>query len=763
MNDQTNATTSRDYRETLFLPKTDFPMKAGLPHKEPEILKRWQAMDLYARLRVQSKGRDQFVLHDGPPYANGNIHIGTALNKILKDIVVRSQQMMGKDANYVPGWDCHGLPIEWKVEEEYRAKGRNKDAVPINEFRNECRAFAEHWKGVQSEEFQRLGVIGDWKNPYTTMSFAAEAQIARELMKFAMSGELYRGSKPVMWSVVEKTALAEAEVEYQDYTSDTIYVKFPVTGQAAADALAGASVVIWTTTPWTIPGNRAISFSPQIRYGLYRGDRRAAGQLGERRRPADSRRQARRRSLEGGAGGSLEPARRRRSARHRANAPIRCSGRGYDFAVPLLAGDHVTDDAGTGFVHTAPGHGHDDFDIWTANEPALRSRGIDTAIPFTVDADGFFTNDAPGFEGKRVLTDKGEKGDANEAVITALKDAGRSSPAARLKHQYPHSWRSKKPIIFRNTPQWFISMGDGEDGGLRARAMKAIGEVQCVPPAGQNRIRGMIEAKPDWVISRQRAWGVPITVFVNKETGEVIPGRGFARSGELNDRIAEAFESEGADCWFADGARRAFPRRSRRRRSRNGRRSTTFSMSGSNRARPMPSCSKQRADLHWPADVYLEGSDQHRGWFHSSLLEVVRDAGQGAVQGRHHPRLHHGRGRPQDVEVARQPGVAAGRHQAVGRRHPAPVGRLDRLRRRPAHRARRFSSPMSRATASSGTPSATSWARWPIGRTSSASPRSTCRSSNATSCTSSPCSTRPCSRATPSMTSSACSTRSRVS
>src|SRR5215217_2812513 len=269
MNDQPSAAASRDYRETLFLPKTDFPMKAGLPQKEPELLKRWQTMDLYRLLREASRDRRSFVLHDGPPYANGHIHIGTALNKILKDFVVRSRQMMGHDSNYVPGWDCHGLPIEWKVEEEHRAEGRDKDAIPINEFRARCRAFAEHWLTVQSAEFQRLGVIGDWKNPYTTMNFAAEAQIARELLKFAASGQLYRGSKPVMWSVVEKTALAEAEIEYQDYTSDTVWVKFPVTSPAFG-ALATASVVIWTTTPWTLPGNRAISFSPKISYGLYK-------------------------------------------------------------------------------------------------------------------------------------------------------------------------------------------------------------------------------------------------------------------------------------------------------------------------------------------------------------------------------------------------------------------------------------------------------------------------------------------------------------
>ena len=615
MNDKPDSA-ARDYRETLFLPKTSFPMKAGLPQKEPEILKRWQGMDLYARLRDSAKGHEKFILHDGPPYANGNIHIGTALNKVLKDVIVRSQQMMGKDANYVPGWDCHGLPIEWKVEEEYRAKGKNKDAVPINEFRKVCRAFAEHWKSVQSEEFQRLGVIGDWKNPYTTMSFKAEAQIARELMKFATSNQLYRGSKPVMWSVVEKTALAEAEVEYQDYTSDTIFAKFPVLKGEPKDA----SVVIWTTTPWTIPGNRAVSYSPKIAYGLYEvteapadnwakaGDRLIlADKLAEETFKASRVEQYKRlgdANLEGVV-----------ALAH----PLRSLG--YDFDVPLLAGDHVTDDAGTGFVHTAPGHGADDFDIWEASHAKLKAHGIKTEIPFTVDADGFFTEEAPGFKGKRVLTDKGEKGDANEAVIKALIDAGMLIARGRLKHQYPHSWRSKKPIIFRNTPQWFISMGEGEPDGLKAKALKAIDETIFVPPAGQNRLRGMIEARPDWVISRQRAWGVPITVFVYKATGLVLG------DPVVNERIADAFEKEGADAWFEEGARERFLKE-RVVDAKDWEKVDdildVWFDSGSTHAFVL----EQRPDLKWPADVYLEGSDQHRGWFHSSLLESCGTRGR---------------------------------------------------------------------------------------------------------------------------------------
>jgi isoleucyl-tRNA synthetase len=469
-------TEARDYSATLFLPQTDFPMRAGLPQKEPEILARWAKLGMYHRLREAATGKTKFVLHDGPPYANGNIHIGTALNKILKDVVTRSQQMLGYDSNYVPGWDCHGLPIEWKIEEEYRAKGKNKDAVPINEFRAECRAFAEHWLGVQREEFKRLGVEGDWDHPYTTMSFAAEAQIARELMKFAANGTLYRGSKPVMWSVVEKTALAEAEVEYEDYVSDQVWVKFPVVSiepeTVAEDLVSGpfptspnydrlksASVVIWTTTPWTIPGNRAISYSPKITYGLYKVTDAPAdnwAKPGELLILADNLatevfKQART-SFE-----KMQPVSADVLRGLVAAHPLQKMG-GYEFAVPLLAGDHVTDDAGTGFVHTAPGHGREDFEVWTANARALEQRGINTAIPYTVDENGAFTDQAPGFTGKRVITDKGEKGDANEAVIKALIDASMLIARGRLKHQYPHSWRSKRPVIFRNTPQWFIAM-----------------------------------------------------------------------------------------------------------------------------------------------------------------------------------------------------------------------------------------------------------------------------------------------------------------
>ncbi|CAN0425283.1 unnamed protein product, partial [Discosporangium mesarthrocarpum] len=450
-----------DYKSTVFLPKTEFEMRGKLPEREPGILARWEEMNLYKRLREQSAGREKFILHDGPPYANGNLHIGHALNKILKDVINRSQQMLGKDANYVPGWDCHGLPIEWKIEEKYRSEGRDKDEVPIVEFRQECRDFAEHWIGVQREEFQRLGVIGDWENPYTTMNFAAEAQIARELMKFVDNGLLYQGSKPVMWSVVEKTALAEAEVEYHDHESDTIWAKFPLRTASAEtlEALSGASVVIWTTTPWTIPGNRAISYSSRISYGLYEvteAPEENWAKTGDKLILADA--------LADDVMGSARATTWNRISDVTPDmlSGTACahplSGMGYDFDIPLLDGAHVMDDAGTGFVHTAPGHGRDDYDIWVANGQSLTVRGIDTRIPYTVDADGIYTDEALGFDGKCVITQKGKKGDANQAVIDALVAADALIARGRVKHQYPHSWRSKKPLIFRNTPQWFIAM-----------------------------------------------------------------------------------------------------------------------------------------------------------------------------------------------------------------------------------------------------------------------------------------------------------------
>jgi isoleucyl-tRNA synthetase len=688
MSEKPPKSDAKDYSKTLYLPQTEFPMRAGLPQREPEILRHWKQIGLYERLRKEAASRAKFVLHDGPPYANGNIHIGHALNKILKDVVTKSQQMLGFDSNYVPGWDCHGLPIEWKIEEEnYRSKGKPKpdfrDSAAMVAFRRECRAYANHWLDVQREEFKRLGVIGDWDHRYATMDYFAEAQIARELMKFAANGTLYRGSKPVMWSVVEKTALAEAEVEYEDYTSDMVWVKFPVTNPAHG-ALASASVVIWTTTPWTLPGNRAISFSPKIAYGLYRVAESPAdnwAKPGDLLILADALaesvfKQARVTTFErlrDVLADSLDVV----ECAH----PLRGLDGGYEFTVPLLSGDHVTDDTGTGFVHTAPGHGREDFEVWTSNARDLAQRGINTTIPYTVDENGALTDQAPGFVGKRVINDKGEKGDANEAVIKALIGSGMLLARGRLKHQYPHSWRSKKPVIFRNTPQWFIAMDKdilassppprgvrGEQGSLprsevggtttassaatptpnpspqggweksgdtlRARALDAISVTQWVPQSGQNRINGMINSKPDWVISRQRAWGVPIAVFVREKSdgsAEIL------QDEAVNQRIADAFEIEGADAWYMDGARERFlGSLANEEWKKVDDICDVWFDSGSTHAFVLEDAVhfpglagiKRKVDGGRDTVMYLEGSDQHRGWFQSSLLESCGTRGR---------------------------------------------------------------------------------------------------------------------------------------
>jgi isoleucyl-tRNA synthetase len=615
----TDTADKLDYSTTLNLPQTDFPMRAGLPQKEPEMVKRWQEMDLYKKLRASAAGREKFVLHDGPPYANGSIHIGHALNKILKDVITRSFQMRGFDSNYVPGWDCHGLPIEWKIEEAYRAKGKNKDEVEINEFRKECREFAGGWISKQAEEFKRLGIEGDFERPYTTMAFHSEARIAGELLKIAKAGQLYRGSKPVMWSVVERTALAEAEVEYHDVESDTIWVKFPVI--EGSDELKSASVVIWTTTPWTIPGNRAIAFSSRVEYGLYEvesAENDFGPQAGDKLIFADK-------LAEDAAKKAKVTFKRIRAVAADELAGAVCAHPlatlGYAFKVPLLEGDHVTDDAGTGFVHTAPGHGREDFDAWMAKARDLEARGISSKIPFTVDDAGFYTADAPGFEGGRVMDDNGKKGDANDRVIKALIAENNLFSRGRLKHSYPHSWRSKKPVIFRNTPQWFVYMdkdfGDGTT--LRSRALAAIDDTRFVPSMGQNRLRAMIEQRPDWVLSRQRAWGVPIAVFADAQ-GEVLVDEA------VNARILEAFEAEGADAWFAPGAKERFLGADHDHEKWTQVRDIldVWFDSGSTHTFTL----EDRPDLKWPADVYLEGSDQHRGWFHSSLLESCATRGR---------------------------------------------------------------------------------------------------------------------------------------
>ena len=584
-----DETQQRDWRETLNLPQTEFPMKAGLPKREPDMLAHWHAIGLYDKLRADAKGREKFVLHDGPPYANGDIHIGHALNKILKDVIVRAHQMMGRDAVYVPGWDCHGLPIEWKIEEQYRNKGQDKDTVPANEFRAQCRQFAEKWVAVQSEQFQRLGVLGDWENPYTTMAFDAEATIVAEFQKFIVDGSLYRGSKPVMWSVVEKTALAEAEVEYEEHVSPTIFVKFPVQG------MDNTYTVIWTTTPWTIPGNRAMAYAKGLTYGLYTANGEQlvlcdnlaaqvmqAAQIEDYERVSD---------IDPGALTCHHP----------------LAAQGYDFDVPVLAGDFVTDETGTGLVHIAPGHGQDDFELGMQHN-------ID--VPFTVDEGGVYLDSVPVFAGKRVLDDKGKDGDANGAVIGALVEAGRLLAKGKLRHQYPHSWRSKAPLIFRNTPQWFISM---EKTGLRDTALKEIDKVNWYPASGKNRIHAMIENRPDWVVSRQRAWGVPLTIFVDKKTGEPL------RDDAVNTRIFDAVKAKGADAWFDTDPQEFLGSDY----AANDYEQVTDILdvwfdSGVTHAFVM----EARDDLHWPADVYLEGSDQHRGWFHSSLLEACATRGQ---------------------------------------------------------------------------------------------------------------------------------------
>ena len=588
-----------DYRSTVFLPATDFPMKAGLPQLEPTLLARWEKMNLYNRLRAQSKGRKKFTLHDGPPYANGHLHIGHALNKILKDVIVRARQMTGSDANYVPGWDCHGLPIEWKIEEEYRAKGKNKDDVPVIEFRRQCREFAAKWIEVQKGEFKRLGITGDWEHPYTTMSFAAEAQISRELGKFVMNGGLYKGSKPVLWSVVEKTALADAEVEYEDHTSTTVWVRFPVRETKVAE-LKGHSVVIWTTTPWTLPGNRAIAFGAKLDYLIVEvtgvGEKSLA-RVGERFGVAPELLES---VLKGAAITEYKEVTR---VKGDAFAGTVCAhpwnGKGYDFPVPLFAGDFVTTEQGTGFVHMAPGHGEDDYFL-------CREHKI--AVPDTVDGDGKYYAQVPLFAGKHVFK-------IDPDVLGALTEAGALLANGKLSHSYPHSWRSKAPLIFRNTPQWFISMDTND---LRKKALAAIDETQWVPAQGRNRIYAMVEQRPDWCISRQRQWGVPITVFVNKATGQVL------RDQAVIDRVAEAFEQEGADAWITSPPERFLG---------NSYKADEWSQvtdivevwfdSGSTHAFVL-----SRPDLQWPADLYLEGSDQHRGWFHTSLLESCGTRGR---------------------------------------------------------------------------------------------------------------------------------------
>ena len=631
------APAAPDYRDTVFLPRTDFPMRAGLPAREPGWLARWDELGIYDRLR-QKPGRAPFILHDGPPYANGHLHIGHALNKVLKDFITRSQQMMGRDARYVPGWDCHGLPIEWKIEEQYRQQKRNKDEVDIVEFRQECRRFAEGWVAIQREEFKRLGVIGKWDNPYLTMDHHAEAVIAAEFMKLVMNGALYQGSKPVMWSAVERTALAEAEVEYHDHTSPTIWVRFPVlSSQGIFATRKPASVVIWTTTPWTIPQNRAVAWNPAISYGLYRVEAVAEGSAareGELVVLADRLAEA-----------VMQAAGIERWARLDDVGPADLEGlvlahpfRGieggageWDHDVPMLPGEHVTDEAGTGFVHTAPSHGEDDYHL------GLR-HGL--AMTYNVEPDGSYRADLPIFGGQAILTPEGREGPANGSVIRELARVGALLAKGRIRHSYPHSWRSKAPLIYRNTPQWFAAIdrplddGMGEYGDtIRARALASIERlVRWTPPSGRNRIHAMVESRPDWVLSRQRAWGVPLTCFVRRGARPDDPDF-LLRDERVNARIVAAFEKDGADAWYRPG----FKAEVLGGIVEPGDYEQVMDVldvwfdSGSTHAfvlRDRPDGSPDGI-----ADLYLEGTDQHRGWFQSSLLQACATKGRAPYRG----------------------------------------------------------------------------------------------------------------------------------
>jgi len=662
------AAPSVDYRDTVFLPETAFPMRAGLPQREPEWLARWERIGVYDRLRERAAGRAPFVLHDGPPYANGHLHIGHALNKVLKDMVVRSQQMMGFDARYVPGWDCHGLPIEWKIEEQYRAKGLNKDDVDVVDFRRECRAFAAGWIDIQREEFKRLGVTGAWDRPYLTMDYHAEAVIADEFMKFVMNGSLYQGSKPVMWSPVEKTALAEAEVEYHDHTSHQVWVRFPVTSlksnapgevfvpitpddDPVGDAdgvqwspgyvptstaiLNDSAVVIWTTTPWTIPQNRAVAFNDGVGYVLYVVEEAAEGSAARKGEKVIVARNLANEVFKAAKVTAVtqvcyvQPEFIETLAH-----PFRGveGGNGeWDYDVPMLPGDHVTDDAGTGFVHTAPSHGDDDYQL-----------GVKFGLPMTynVEADGSYRANLPLFGGQHIITPDGKEGPANVSVIKQLAYSGALFAKGKLKHSYPHSWRSKAPVIYRNTPQWFVAIDKALDDGMstygqtiRTRALNSINQlVEWTPSTGRNRLHSMIEARPDWVLSRQRAWGVPLTCFVKKGALPTDPDF-LLRNVEVNARIKAAFEAEGADVWYVQGFKERVldgivPAQDYEQ---------VYDVldvwfdSGSTHAFVLRD--REDGSPDGLADLYLEGTDQHRGWFHSSMLQACGTKGRAPYRG----------------------------------------------------------------------------------------------------------------------------------
>jgi len=583
-------------KENINLPKTEFSMKANLQNKEPGIVDFWNKIDLYNNLRATSKGKEKFVLHDGPPYANGNIHMGTALNKILKDLVVKFHQMNGKDSVYVPGWDCHGLPIEWKIEEQYKKNKKNKNEVPINEFRKECRDFASKWIEVHKEQFKRLGVIGDWDNYYSTMSFGAEGQIVRELGKFLKEGSLYRGYKPVLWSTVEKTALADAEVEYQDHKSDTIYTAFKVK-KSKLKELINSEIIIWTTTPWTIPANKALAFNESLKYLIikieddsYFKNRQIVVAQPLLKLVLEECKIKKFNKILEFKGKDFEGT--------VCNHPF--SKIGYDYDVPMLKASFVTTEQGSGIVHCAPSHGPDDFNLCLKN-------GIKALE--TVDDDGKYTSNIPLFEGMHIFK-------ANKLVIEKLKEQKNLLANGELVHSYPHSWRSKAPLVHRATQQWFISM---ESHGLRKKALKAIDDTKFYPSKGKERLKSMIETRPDWCVSRQRVWGVPIPVFISKKTNEILI------DNEVTENIAKIFEKEGADCWFAGDTQRFL---GEKYKSEDYDKLTdiveVWFDSGSTHAYVL----EKREDLKWPASMYLEGSDQHRGWFHSSLLESCGTRGR---------------------------------------------------------------------------------------------------------------------------------------
>ena len=578
------------------LPKTAFSMKANLPTREPEFLKFWDKINLYKELRNSRKGKEKFVLHDGPPYANGNIHMGTALNKILKDIIVKFHQMDGKDSVYVPGWDCHGLPIEWKIEEQYKKNKKNKNEVPIVEFRKECRTFAEKWIEIHKEQFKRLGVVGDWENYYSTMSYDAEAQIVRELGKFLKEGSLYRGFKPVLWSTVEKTALADAEVEYQDHKSDTIYASFQVK-KSNIKELSDSDIVIWTTTPWTIPANKALAYNENLDYLLIK----IFDNTDFKNRKivvADELLESVKKDC------NIEKYEILKKIKGRELKDTVCKhpffDLGYDYDIPLLEARFVTTEQGTGIVHCAPSHGPDDFNLCLNN-------GI-KAIE-TVDGDGKYTKNVAMFEGIHIFK-------ANHLVIEKLKEQKKLLANGELVHSYPHSWRSKAPLVHRATPQWFISM---ESHKLRNKALKAIDDTTFYPSKGKDRLRSMIETRPDWCVSRQRVWGVPLPIFVNKKNNEILIDE------DVFENIARIYEKEGSDCWFSDDPQKFLG--TKYKADDYDKLSDIVEVwfdSGSTHSFVL----EKRDDLKWPASMYLEGSDQHRGWFHSSLLESCGTRGR---------------------------------------------------------------------------------------------------------------------------------------